>query len=194
MIFDDEIEEIGGFLGEGGVEVLAGETLVDGTEDGFETVAAEAAEHFSGAERGAELVDEADASAGVENGAGLGLVAETDETGVVFAESAEGVGIAGDEGDGAVGVVAGEVVLSHQAANDTESVADFEKSGLGKFGEAGFVEGEAGGNVFMENIGSPDAEIGGFAGVDAVGDGDDGVEIVGFDSAADGAVPFYGNL
>lgn len=113
VIFDNEIEEVGGFFGEGGVDVLASETLVDGAEDTFEGVAAELAEHFSGADGTAELVDELDAETGVERGAGSGFVAETDETFVIFLEGAEGVGVTGDEFEGAISFVAGEVVLSH---------------------------------------------------------------------------------
>ena len=40
VVFDDEVEEVGGFFGDGGVEVLAVEGLHNGTERRFEGVVA----------------------------------------------------------------------------------------------------------------------------------------------------------
>lgn len=65
---------------------------------------------------------------------------------------------------------------------------------LGELGETSFVDGDTINDVLAEDAGGPDAEVGGFAGVDAVADGDDGVEVVDFELTADGAISFLGNL
>ena len=114
--------------------------------------------------------------------------------GVVFLEGAESISVTGDELEGAVGLVAGEVVLGHDTADDVESAIDLGKAGGRELGKAGLVNSDTIDDVFFEDIGSPNTEIGGLAGVDAVADRDDGVEIVDIDGTGDGAGAFGGNL
>lgn len=194
MIFDNEIEKVGGFFGEGGVDISAGEALVDSTQSAFKTVASGFAEHLAGMELFAELVDHFHTLAGFEDVFGFWAVADTDKTVVVLTESAESGGVTRDDFENAVGFVASEFVLSHETFDDFESVANFEETLLREFTETALIDGDAVYDVVFEDFGSPDAEIGGFAGIDAVTNRDDGVEVVGFKSTRNLAIAFSLNL
>ena len=52
MVFDDKIEEVGGFFGDGGVEFGAIEALIDGAQATFEAVVSAFAEEVAGGESG----------------------------------------------------------------------------------------------------------------------------------------------
>lgn len=194
MVFDNEIEEVGGFFGEGGVDVFAGKTLIDGAESAFETVAAGFAEHFAGMKLFAELVDHFHALAGFEDVFGFRTVADTDNAVVVLAEGAESSGVTSDNFEDTISFVTSEFVLGHETLDDAESIADFEETLLREFAETALIDGNAVYDVVFEDFCGPDAKIGGFAGIDAVADGDDGVEVVGFDGAGDLAVALGLNL
>lgn len=194
MVFDNEIEEVGGFFGEGGVDVFAGKALVNGAEGTFETVAAGFAEHLAGMKLFAELVDHFHAFAGFEDVFGFRAVANTDKTIVVFAESAESGGVTSDDFEDAISFVASEFVLSHETFDDPESVANLEETLLREFAETALIDSDAVYDVVFEDFRGPDAKIGGFAGIDTVTDRDDGVEVVSFDGAGDLALAFGLNL
>lgn len=193
MVFDNEIEEVGGFFGEGRVDVFASEALVNGAEGAFETVATGFAEHLAGMKLFAELVNHFHALAGFEDVFGFRAVANTYKAIVVLAEGTESGGIASDDFEDAVSLVAGEFVLSHEAFDDPESVANFKETLLRELAETALIDGDAVYDVIFEDFCSPDTEIGGFAGIDAVADGDDGVEVVGFKSTRNLAIAFGSN-
>lgn len=132
MVFDNKIEEVGGFFGESRVDIFAAKTLIDGAESAFETVAAGFAEHFAGVELLAEFVNHGHTFAGFEDTSTFRAVAETDEAVVVLAEGAESGSVAGNDFEEAISFVAGEFVLGHEAFDDIQSVADGKETFLGE--------------------------------------------------------------
>ncbi len=103
VVFDDEVEEVGGFFGKGGVNIMAVETLENCAEGAVEIIPTRRAKEVASLQLSAELGNHIHTFASVEGltEAFSGAV-EADVAFVVFAEGLEGEGVLADEGAGRV--------------------------------------------------------------------------------------------
>ena len=198
VVLDNEVEEVGGLFGDGSIEVFPVVALVDSGEAGGEGIATGLAEEIGTLDGGFETGDDFCAEFGGEallvfGGFGAVEAGEVDKAVVVLLEGLPRGAVFADDLEDAVGFAGVESLAGDEAADDAHHAFDFvEFLGVERF-EATFVYRNAFGEVGPEYSGGPDAEVGGFFGVDAVADGDDGVEVIEVDFTSDLAIPFLAN-
>lgn len=124
VIFDDEIEEIGGFFSDGGVNVFIVISLDDSTEARFKSVASGFAKELVAFD---VFPEGSDNVCTLCNGKGFGgffAFGEGDVAFVVFFESLEAGRVFSDNFEDATGFIGGEVIGGSEAFDNAEGAFD----------------------------------------------------------------------